>query len=133
MQHKLEGLLLSALAYLLWLINLGVGIVAVIQTQSALDVTVPLRGGSQYTLNLMNQLSLLVGGFIVFIYSIFLHSHYHESIVQPGQSEDGSAGDRPPGFAGRAVRVLLRRFTVTTAVLLAVIVLALVILELAMP
>jgi hypothetical protein len=120
-------------AYLLWLANMLVGAIAVIQVQAAADVVGAMRGASQYAINLANQLTLLLGGFAVFTYSVFLHSHYLESIRPLAQQETGSDAGLRPWLQRSGVGVLLRRFAITTAIPIVVLVLALVALEAALP
>jgi hypothetical protein len=138
----LKNILLYGLGYSLWLVNSMVCVVAVIQLRSAVNVIWVALGGDRYTLSLVNQLCLLLGGFVAFVYVMFLESHYRESVTQrkrkPETSEDVSAraSTSPSRFArwltDWGLGILLRRFAITTTIPLGVCLASLVALEIAL-
>ncbi len=101
----LEGILLQVLAYLLWLVNVVVCVAAVIQLRSAVNVLWVALGGDRYSLGLVNQPSLLLGGLAAFIYVVFLESYYRSSITrreQKPQAGGGAAAHTPASPSGRS-------------------------------
>jgi hypothetical protein len=82
-------------AYLLWLVSSAACLVAVIQLRAAVNVLGVALGGNRYALGLANQATLLLSGLAAFVYVIFLEHYYRESV----QRRDS----------------LLRRFAVTIA------------------
>ncbi len=137
--NPIKRMLAYVLAYLLWLVNVAACIVAVIQLRAAINVLWPALGGDRYDLSLINQLVLLVGGLAAFIYIIFLEGHYREAVAQrveprPGQAPPSvAAGTGEGGFsawlAQAGLDLLLRRFAVSTAILVAIIILSFVLME----
>jgi len=138
----LKDILLYVLAYLLWLVSVIVCVAAVIQLRSTINVLWVALGGDRYSLGLVNQLSLLLGGLAVLIYMVFLESYYRQSVTRRGQKPQ-AGGDAtaytPAPPSGRisqwlntvGLTVLLRRFAITTAVPLGLIVVSLVMIEVA--
>jgi hypothetical protein len=102
----------QALAYLLWLVSVAACVAAVLQLRSAVNALWAALGGNRYSLGLANQVSLLLAGFAAFVYVIFLEGYYRE--------------------AARRGTSLLRRFGVTMAVPVGVILLSLVGVEVAL-
>lgn len=152
MPLTLKGALLQVLAYILWLVTAALCVVAVIELRSAVNVIWAALGGDRSTINLVNQVSLLLGGLAAFIYVLFLEGYYRES-VQRGAlgSELGSAALAqtqvlPPagdlrrrsrnltwqwlGVAG--LSALMRRFAITIAIPLGVLALCLALREIAL-
>jgi hypothetical protein len=76
----LKGFLLYVLAYLLWLVNVVVCIVAVIEFRLTINVLWITTRHSRWTLGLANQLSLLLGDLAAFVYVVFLESYYRQSV-----------------------------------------------------
>lgn len=93
------------LAYLLWLVSMVVCVAAVLQLRAAVNVLWVALGGNRYSLGLVNQVTVLAGGFVALIYVLFLEGYYRA----------GARGEVS----------LLRRFAVTMAIPVAVIVLSL--------
>jgi hypothetical protein len=133
----LRDILLYALAYLLWLVNVVVCVAAVIQFRSTVNVLWVVLGGDRYSLGLVNQLSLLLGGLAAFIYTVFLEGYYRQSIARKGQKPQAggdAAAHTPAPPSGRisqwlstvGLTGLLRRFAITTAVPLGLVVVSLV-------
>jgi hypothetical protein len=141
-QSTLKRILLYVLAYLLWLVSIAVCIVAVIQLRSAVNVLWPALGGNRYSLSLVNQLVLLLGGLAAFIYVVFLEGYYRESVTHkaPRTSSADASLQAPASWQSRLSRrltgaglyVLLRRFVLATAIPLAVLALSFVLLEVAL-
>jgi hypothetical protein len=137
--EPVKRILLYALAYLLWLVNMAVCIAAIIQVRSTVNVLWVAMGGNRYSLGLVNQAILLVGGFAVFVYVVFLEGYYRESIarIAPARASGDASlpaqaarqGRLARWLAGAGLNVLLRRFVVTTAIPLGVLVLSLALLE----
>ena len=138
----LKDILLYVLAYLLWLVSVIVCVAAVIQLRSTINVLWVALGGDRYSLGLVNQLSLLLGGLAAFIYVVFLESYYRQSITRGGQKPQAgndAAAHTPAPPSGRisqwldtaGLTVLLRRFMITTAIPLGLVVVSLVMIEVA--
>jgi hypothetical protein len=138
----LKDVLLYVLAYLLWLMNVVVCVAAVIQFRSTVNVLWVALGGDRYSLGLVNQRSLLLGGLAAFIYVLFLESYYRSSITRRGQKPQAggdAAAHTPAPPSGRisqwlntvGLTVLLRRFAITTAAPLGLMVVSLVMIEVA--
>jgi len=139
----IKDILLYLLSYLLWLVSIVACVVAVIQLRSTVNVLwVALRGDSS-SLGLVNQLSLLLGGFAAFVYVVFLEGYYRESVKPRATRPEASNVVPDPGptqgpsrlswclnYLG--IAVLLRRFAITIAIPLGVFVLSLVLLEVAL-
>lgn len=129
--QSLKHVLLFALAYLLWLVNCLVCIVAVIQLRATANVFWVALGGDQYTLGLVNQLSIFIGGFIAFIYVMALESGYRESVAPIATPKSF-----PHSFLSRLtdsrLGLVLRYFGKTTALPLGVYLACLIALEIAL-
>jgi hypothetical protein len=139
-----KDILLYVLAYLLWLVNVVVCIAAVIQIRSVANVLWVALGYNRWTLGLISQLSVLLGGLAACIYVVFLESYYRRSIGRRVQKP--ASGDRPlqaqishqgririaQWSADPRLAVLLRRFGVTTAIPLGLVVASLVVTEIAL-
>jgi hypothetical protein len=110
--RTLKHTLLYVLAYLLWLVSSAACVVAVLQLRAAVNALWVALGGNRYSLGLANQVSLLLAGFAAFVYVIFLEGYYREAVGH-GAS-------------------LFRRFAVTMAVPVGVIVLSLAAVEIAL-
>jgi len=121
----LEDILLEGLAYLLWLVNTVVCVVVVLQICSMVNALWVVFGGDRYSLSLVNQVLLLLGGFIAFVYVMVLGVAYRQSAKQVRRPVKDDAALRAPVLRrGRLagwltdsrVVALLRRFAVTTAI-----------------
>ena len=140
-QLALKDILLYVLAYLLWLVNIVVCIVAVIQLRSAATILWIALGYDHWTLGLLGQLIVLLGGLAAFIYVVFLESYYRRSVTRGVQKPEGGdvSMQAQVSYKGRIAQgptdprlaVLLRRFAVTTAIPLSLVVASLVITEVA--
>lgn len=115
MQPKPQGPVPRVLAYLAWLVSIAACVVALLQFQSAVNVLGAALGANRYVLRLLNQVALLLGGLVVFIYVVFLEGYYRGGI---------HAG-------GAKLGVLPRRFAKTIAIPLGIVVLCLVLVEIA--
>jgi hypothetical protein len=137
-----KDFLLYILAYLLWLVNVVVCLAAVIQFRSAANVLWIALGYSRWTLGVVNQLSVLLGGLAACIYVVFLESYYRRSATRRVQKPEGSdvslqaqvlhQGRIAQWLTDPRLAVLLRRFAVTTAIPLSLVVASLVITEVAL-
>jgi hypothetical protein len=137
-----KDILFYVLAYLLWLVNVVVCIVAVIQFRSAANVLWIALGYSRYTLGVVSQLSVLLGGLAACIYMVFLESYYRRSVARRVQKPEGGdvSVQAQISHQGRIAQwlidprlaILLRRFAVTTAIPLGLVVASLVITEVAL-
>lgn len=145
--HSANRLLLYVLAYLLWLISVIVCVVTVIQLRDTINVLWAVFGGDRYSLGLVNQLSLLLGGFVAFVYVVFLEGYYSQSVAPQSLASVGetpgpvdhtvalttSLRGRIAGWLTRlGLAVLLRRFVVTMAIPLGVLTVSLLVLEIAL-
>ncbi len=110
--HAPRGVLPYVLAYLLWLLSVAASLAAVIQLRSTVNVLWVALGGSRWSLGLANQVSLLIGSLVAFVYVLYLEGYYRD--------------------AARRGAPLLRRFALTIAVPLGVLLLALALGELAL-
>jgi hypothetical protein len=139
----LKNFLLYGLAYLLWLVNMLVCVAVIIQLRSTVNVFWVALGGDRYSLSMVNQVCLLLGGFVAFVYVMSLENHYRESITHRAE-KDGIRNDlaekastqRKAELQRRltdlGLGILLRRFAITTAIPLGVCLAALVALEIAL-
>lgn len=123
--------MLFALAYLLWLVNCLVSVVAVIQLRATLNVFWVAFGGNRYTLGLVNQLSIFIGGLIAFIYVMVLESGYRASVV-PSEPQEFSTRASLARLTDSRLGLLLRYFSRTTALPLGVYLACLIALEIAL-
>jgi hypothetical protein len=117
----LPGTLLYVLAYLLWLVNVVVCIVAVVEFRSTINLLWITTGHSRWTLGLADQLSMLLGGLVAFVYVVFLESYYRRSVTQQGQKPKMGNDVSPQGRGSQwsnnsGLYVLLQRFAWTTAI-----------------
>jgi len=128
----LKNILLYMLVYLLWFVNTLVSAVAVIQLRSTTNVFWVALGGDRYTLSLVNQVCLLLGGFVAFVYVMSLESHYRESITQVEKASPQHQTLLTQRLTDLGLGLLLRRFAVTTAIPLGVCIASLVALEIAL-
>lgn len=103
-----KGALLHVLVYLVWLASIAACVAALFQLQSAVNLLGAALGVNRYTLRLVNQVTLLLGGLAAFVYVVFLEGYYRDG-------------------ARRAV--LLRRLARTIAVPLGVLILSLALVE----
>jgi hypothetical protein len=132
---------LYLLAYLLWLANIVVCLAAVLQLHSTVNVLWVALGRSRWTLGLANQLSLLVGGVVAFAYVMFVESYYRQSVTHrekppasgdvPAQAHTSTQGRISQWLTRAGLDVLLRRFTITTAIPLGVYIVSLAAVEVA--
>ncbi len=137
----LKDILLYVLAYLLWLVNIVVCVAAVIQFRSAATILWIALGYDHWALGLVGQIIVLLGGLAACIYVVFLESYYRRSITHGAQKPEGGdvamqtqgsqSGHIAQGLTDPRLAVLLRRFAVTTAIPLGLVVASLVITEVA--
>ena len=83
-------------AYSLWLVNLVVCAVALLEFRTAVNAAWLMTGSSFETLGVANQVILLVGGLVALVYVYFLESYYRRCVAR--------------------LYVLLRRVAWTTAI-----------------
>ena len=139
-----KDILLYVLAYLLWLVNIVVCLVAVIQFRSAAAILWIALGYDHWKLGMVGELILLLGGLAACIYVVFLESYYRRSVArsartaQKPESGDDSMqaliphqGQVAQESADPRLAVLLRCFAVTTAIPLGLVVASLIITEVA--
>jgi len=117
----LKDILLFVLAYLLWLASIVACIVAVVEFRSTINALWLVTGHSRWTLGLVDQLSVLLGGLVAFVYVLFLESYYRRSVEQRSlKTEAGNDVSPPSQVSGRLndqrLCVLLRRFAWTIAI-----------------
>jgi hypothetical protein len=74
-----KGILLQVLAYLLWLVSVVVCVAAIVQLRSAVNVLWVALRGDRYSLGLVNQLCLILGGLAAFVYILFLEYYYRST------------------------------------------------------
>ena len=141
--QNLKDFLLYGFAYLLWLVNIVVCMAVVIQFRSTANVLWVALGLSRWTLGLIDQLSILIGGLTAFIYVMFLESYYRTSVtLKASQSTAGNPAPiqaqtpRPSRIAQWLTRagvdILLRRFVITIAIPLGVLAACLLTVEIAL-
>jgi hypothetical protein len=138
----LKNILLYVLAYLLWLVNVAACIAAVIQLRSVVNVLWVALEYNRWTMGLINQLCVLLGGLAACIYVVFLENYYRRSVarkVREPEGDDVSAQAQisPQGSIARRsadprLATLLRRFAVTTAIPVGLVAASLVITEIAL-
>ncbi len=107
-----KSVLVSLLAYVLWLVSIAACLAAVVQLRSTVNVLWVALGGSRWTLGLANQVALLLGGFAAFCYVMFLEGYYRK--------------------ATKRLQDLRRRFLITVAIPAGIFVLCLALVELAL-
>lgn len=136
---NLKNVLLYVVVYLLWFLNTLVCVAVVLQLQSIVNGIWIALGGDRYTLSLVNQVFLLLGGFVAFVYVMSLEGYYHESITQrdkrPEQSTVLTTQQQTrliQCLNDSGLGLLLRRFVITTAIPIGVLVACLVALEIAL-
>lgn len=128
-----KNMLLYGLAYLLWFVCIIVSIVALFQILSTINVFWVTFGGDRYSLGLVNQACLLLGGLITFAYVILLENRYRESIARQVEKTSSLAQSRLlQKLTDWKLDVLLKQFVITTAIPIAVVVVSLLALEIAL-
>ena len=139
----LKRILLYTLAYLLWLVNMVVCVAAIIQLRATVNVLWAALGGNRYSLSLVSQFILLVGGLVAFVYVVFLEGYYRAGVASGAtmsQASNDASRQAPASWqgwlsrslAGAELPILLRRFALTTAIPLGVAALSLALLEVAL-
>jgi hypothetical protein len=113
-----KDILLYAAAYLLWFVNILVCAEAVLQFLSTVDITWVAFKGDRYVLSFVNQVILLGGGFIAFVYVMSLEHTYRVCVDHEEPGAQSSA---------QKLRTLLRYFARTTAIPLSVIIASIVV------
>jgi hypothetical protein len=116
-----KGTLFYVLAYLLWLVNVVVCTVAVIEFRSTVNVLWVMTGHSRWTLGLADQLSILLSGLVAFVYVVFLESYYRRGVALRSQRPEIGNGVSPQSRVSQWLNhpgpyVLLRRFAWTIAI-----------------
>ncbi len=81
-QATWQRILFYILAYWLWLINIVVCIVALVELRSTVTVFWVMTGHSRWTLGLANQLSVLLGGLAMLVYVLVVENYYRRSAAQ---------------------------------------------------
>ncbi len=123
--RSLREIALYALAYLLWLATTLASIVAVLEIRLAVNTVCVLGRVDTYTLGVINQVCLLLVGFIAFVYVIYLEHYYREGVrlrCKPRPDESASlARVVPKGrvwewLAGLGIDILARRFVWSFAI-----------------
>ena len=114
-------MLLFILTYLLWPVTFVACIVAIVELLSTINVLWGMTGHSRWTLGLAEQLCVLLGGLIAFVYVLFLESYYRCSIMpqspRPKTGDSLSPQDQVSGrLNNQRLHVLLRRFAWTVAI-----------------
>ena len=142
MRPALRGILPQVLAYLLWLVSAAACVVAGVELRSAIAVLCAALGANRYMVDLVSQVSLLLGGLAAFIYAVFLEGYYRESVQcrALGSEASGATSTQTLVFrrnrmsqwlTGTGLAALLRRFVITIAVPLGVTALSLALREVA--
>ena len=129
MNRKLHDVLLYMVAYVLLLITTAVCVAAVLELRSTVNVLWVMTGHSRYTLSLVDQLSLLLGGLVAFAYIVFLETYYRASVTQRGDKDLRTAsklGRVAQWLVDAGLDVLLRRFTWMVAIPAGVLIVSLV-------
>ncbi len=110
------------LVYILWIITMLVSLQAVLEIRVAVSALWVLGGGNRYAVAVVNQVCLLLVGFIAFVYVIWTERYFRRGVtlrLHPVLSDKV-----PPLPEGRVMRelavwgvdLLLRRFALTFAV-----------------
>jgi len=135
---SLKNILLNGTLYLLWFINTLVCVAALIQFRSTVNVFWIALGGDQYSLSLVNQVVLLLGGLVAFVYVMSLEGYYRDSIPRRDNRPEPSTvlatqqqTRLMPRLNDSGLGLLLRRFAITTAIPISILVACLVALEIA--
>ncbi len=74
--------LFHIVAYLLWLVNVVVCVVALLEFRSTVGMFWLMSGRSFYALGVANQVIVLLGGLIVLVYVFFLESYYRRCVAR---------------------------------------------------
>ncbi len=129
------GIALYVLAYALWIVTILMTVQAVLQVRMAANAVSAAGGIDRYTLSLIDQVCLLIGGFIGFVYVMYIEHLYRDGVTLriQGHGPDGPASPPLPLPKGGVMRllatwnvdILLERFALTFAIPLAVYLLAL--------
>ena len=137
--QTLERILLYGIAYLLWLVNGVVGVAVVIQLRSTVNVLWVALGGDRYSLGLVTQVSVILGGIGALVYVMFLESSFRESVTRRKQKPEPSdvVSARVSTVPSRFTQwltcvgldVLLRCFVIATAIPLGLLAVLLIISE----
>ncbi len=110
------------LVYMLWIITMLMSLQAVLQIRVAVSALAVLSGGNRYAVALVNQVCLLLGGFIAFVYVVWVERYYRRSValrLHPVLSDKVPPLPEGPVMRDLAVwglDLLLRRFALTFAV-----------------
>ncbi|MBI5032920.1 MAG: hypothetical protein HZB51_20560 [Chloroflexi bacterium] len=129
----LNHILLYGLIYILWFVNIVVCVAALAQVRSLVSVLWIAAGNDVYSFGLINSICLLVGGIVAFTFVMFLEGYYRASFERPVQataSPDQSSIRQK--LTNWKLDILLRRFAMTTAIPLGVLIVAWVALEIAL-
>ena len=138
--QTLEKIVLYGIAYLLWLVNGIVCLAVVIQLRSTVNVLWAALGGDRYSLGLVTQVSVILGGIGALVYVMFLESSFRESATRRKQKPEPSdvvsarVSTVPSRFMQWLTRVglyvLLRCFVIATTIPLGLLAVLLIILSL---
>ena len=98
-----RGVLLYVLAYVLWLVATALCVMAVIQFRSTVNALWIILGGDHYSLGLVNQVILLLGGLIALVSVMLLESYYRESVTPKAQAPEagGDVSGQAPALRQR--------------------------------
>ncbi len=142
-QRTPRGIALYVLAYVLWLLTMLICIAAVLQIRLAVNAVCVASQMDRYALGVVNQVCLLLGGFVAFIYVVYLEHYYRDGVTlrirppRPGGDSLDAARIVPKGrtwqwLAQLGLDILLRRFVITFAIPICLILLSLLVSELAL-
>jgi hypothetical protein len=95
--------------------------VAVVEFRSTINMLWVMTGHSRWTLGVADQLSVLLGGLVAFVYIVFLESYYRRNVTQQStKSETVNDVSSPSRVSQRldnlGLYVLLWRFAWTIAI-----------------
>jgi hypothetical protein len=102
-----------ALAYLGWLLTAAVGMLAIFQTRTMINVFWPVLGGNQWVLRAIDRFGLLLLGLIWLVFVIFVEQHFRSAITSARErrhkaKQNPTSGTVAPRPEGRLMRSLYR-------------------------
>jgi hypothetical protein len=106
------------LAYLLWLLTLCMCIRAVLEIQVTANAVWVAIKGDPYSLGLINQLSVILGGLVALIYLFALEEDYRNAVTlrRTAKPENFPKGKIVNQLANLGIDILLRRFVIAIAI-----------------
>ncbi len=81
-QVTAQQVLFYITAYLLWLVNVVVCVVALLEFRSIVNMFWLMSGRSVEVLGVANQVIVLLGGLVVLVYVFFLESYYRRCVAR---------------------------------------------------